>query len=113
MKSFAIVVGILGLIAGHSNAAAVATGQVLATRGEQVADTSILKSDKQVARADIFNGGEQVTDSSILKRGEPHLVQQRDYTAPMLEETEDKLAKRWTFNATLGDNRANCSVVQI
>lgn len=89
MKSFAIVVGILGLIAGYANAAAVATGQVLATRGEQV------------------------TDSSILKSGEPRLVQQRDYTAPMLEETEDKLSERWTFNAVLGDNRANYSIVQI
>ncbi|OBT69979.1 hypothetical protein VE03_00383 [Pseudogymnoascus sp. 23342-1-I1] len=69
MKSFAIVVGILGLVAGYANAAAVATNQVLATRGEQVADTS------------------------IFKNGEPRLVQERDYAAPMLEETEDKLAR--------------------
>jgi hypothetical protein len=69
MKNFVVVIGILSLIAGYVNAAVVTTGQVLATRGGQMSDTSIFKS------------------------GGPRPVQERDYKALILGETKDKPAK--------------------
>lgn len=94
MKNFAIVIGILSLVAGYAKAAVVTTGQVLATRADQVTDTSIFKVDKRVAHVAISNQDEKVTAMSILKRDESRLVQERDYTVPTLKETENKLARQ-------------------